>query len=123
MRCFKYSNRPKSYITVTALDDPYGDASGRVISIGCTLKGDTQNPTWKVHVPIDLAESVAQEMMRLCAVARKEKQDGTRTPSRLFVDEDGKVIREEAAVKTDSIDIEAASRNAVTQGRVIKREK
>lgn len=123
MRCFKYSNRPKSYITVTQIDDPYGDASGPVVSIGCTLKGDTQNPTWKVHVPINLAEGVAQEMIRLCNIARKEKQSGTRVPARISFDEHGNFIREDAASVEVKIDIEAASKNAVTQGRVIKRER
>lgn len=121
MRCFKYSNRPKSYITVTQIDDPYGDSTGPVVSIGCTLKGDTQNPTWKVHVPIDLAEGVAQEMMRLCGIARKSRQTSTRSAASISFDENGNIICDTTTVTEAPVDIEAASQNAVTLGRVIKR--
>ena len=49
-----YKNRLKSYILVTEIEEPYGAGSDPVVSIGCTLKDEIYNPTWKVHVPRDL---------------------------------------------------------------------
>ena len=56
---FPYKDREKAFITVSTLEEPYGEGSKPVVSVGCTLKGDTDNPTWKVHIPIDLLESVS----------------------------------------------------------------
>jgi len=124
MKCFKYTNRPKSYITVTTIEDPYEDGSGSVISVGCTLKGDTQNPTWKVHIPADLAEGVAQEITRLCALRRQKASDRARVKPTFFINDEGSVVRRETPTDTlQPIDIEAASHNAQASGRVIKRQK
>jgi len=49
-----YKDRPRACILVTKLDEPYGPDSESVVSIGCTLKGDTSDPSWKVHVPLGL---------------------------------------------------------------------
>ena len=73
-KCFKYRTRPKSYITVSLIDEPYGENSEKVVSVGSTLSGDTQNPTWKVHVPIDLAEDVGAEIIRLAHAYQAEKK-------------------------------------------------
>ena len=56
---FPYKDREKAFITVSTLEEPYGEGSKPVVSVGCTLKGDTDNPSWKVHIPIDLLESVS----------------------------------------------------------------
>ena len=56
---FPYKDRENSFITVSTIDQPYGEGSDSVVSVGCTLKGNTDNPTWKVHIPMDLLESVA----------------------------------------------------------------
>jgi len=53
-----YPDRDNSYIVVTRLDEPYGEGSDTVISIGCTLKGDVSDPTWKVHVPQGMMKEV-----------------------------------------------------------------
>jgi hypothetical protein len=111
---------------VTILDDPYEDGSGKVASIGCTLKGDMQNPTWKVHVPIDLAASVGQELIRLANLDREKSQKASQpktthlrlesrptpleTPHEQVQSE--KMSAEEMKVMTD---------RAVEEGRVIKR--
>jgi hypothetical protein len=125
MRCFKYTNRPKSYITVTTIDDPYGDGTGAVVSIGCTLKGDTQNPTWKVHVPLDLADGVAQEISRLVALSRKKSSEKSRSANILSrIDDDGNIaVNSETVCETPPVDKAALSFNAQTMGRVIKRQK
>jgi len=55
-----YKDRQNAYIVVKKINDPYGPGSEPVISIGSTLKGDVENPTWKVHVPLSIINSVVQ---------------------------------------------------------------
>tara|TARA_Y100001938_G_C7802799_1_gene287937 strand:- start:113 stop:355 length:243 start_codon:yes stop_codon:yes gene_type:complete len=53
-----YRDRENAYIVVKRIDEPYGPGSDTVVSIGCTLKGDVENPSWKVHVPHELLGDV-----------------------------------------------------------------
>jgi hypothetical protein len=53
-----YPDRDDAYIVVKRIHEPYGNVGEEVVSIGCTLKGNVENPTWKVHVPIDLIDDV-----------------------------------------------------------------
>lgn len=115
MKCFKYSNRQKSYITVVLLDDPYGENTEKVVSIGCTLKGDMQNPTWKVHVPLHLAESVGQELIRL---SRPDTSKNLFTSPRPRSSPE----KEPEVTAPSPVDITALSERAVELGRVIKRD-
>jgi hypothetical protein len=52
-----YLDRDDAYIVVKRIDDPYG-SHDPVISVGCTLKGDVDNPTWKVHIPVTMLPDV-----------------------------------------------------------------
>ena len=61
---FEYPNRKNAFVTVQTLEEPCGPGSLPVISVGCTLKGDIENPTWKVHVPLALAGQVSQAIQR-----------------------------------------------------------
>jgi hypothetical protein len=61
---FPYRDREKASITVTTVEEPYGLGTPPVVSIGCTLKGDVENPSWKVHIPPDLLEDVAMALYR-----------------------------------------------------------
>ena len=56
-KAIAYRDRKNAYIVVKKIDQPYGPGSGSVISIGSTLKGDIENPTWKVHIPIEIASA------------------------------------------------------------------
>jgi hypothetical protein len=67
---FEHPERRNAFITVTTLENPYGLGTRSVISVGCTLNGDTENPMWKVHIPVSLAASVAD------AVLRRAEYDG-----------------------------------------------
>ncbi len=59
-----YKTRDNSYIVVTKVDEPYGPDSESVVSVGCTLKGDVENPTWKVHIPQDLVKDVVIALLQ-----------------------------------------------------------
>jgi len=34
--------------------------------VGCTLKGDIENPSWKVHIPKDILKEVVDELNNYC---------------------------------------------------------
>ena len=55
-----YKDRENSYVVVKNIIEPYGPGSEPVISIGSTLKGDIENPTWKVHIPVNIVSAVVQ---------------------------------------------------------------
>ena len=56
---FAYKDRDKAYITVRTIEEPYGEGSEPVVSVGCTLKGNLEDPTWKVHIPMGMLKAVA----------------------------------------------------------------
>ena len=70
-RTVRYRDRGESMICVKRLRKPYGSAPGDVVSVGCTLKNDPENPTWKVHVPTELVREVCTHMLEL---AEKEEE-------------------------------------------------
>ena len=59
---FPYTDKDGASITVKHLDEPYGAGSAPVISLGCSLKGKPDEPTWIVHIPMNLVPSVANSM-------------------------------------------------------------
>jgi hypothetical protein len=70
---FEYPERRNAFITVTNLENPHGPGSSSVISVGCTLNGDTENPTWKVHIPVSLATVVAEAVLRRADYGNEEE--------------------------------------------------
>ncbi len=47
-------------ISIAQIEEPYGAGSGTVASIGISLSGNTENPEWKVHIPMkNLADVIA----------------------------------------------------------------
>ncbi len=52
-------------ISVTKIDEPYGKGSGTVASIGISLSGDSENPEWKVHLPLTNLDDVISALQAL----------------------------------------------------------
>jgi len=52
-------------ISVTKLENPYGDGSGTVASIGVSLNGEANNPEWKVHIPLENLDEVIKALQEL----------------------------------------------------------
>ena len=51
-------------ITVTTIEEPYGEGSESVASIGIALQANAEEPDWKVHIPkanIDAVIAALQE--------------------------------------------------------------
>ena len=47
------SHTKNGTITITHIAKPYGEKSNPIVSIGISLKGDSQNPDWKAHIPYE----------------------------------------------------------------------
>ena len=62
MRAIPYKDRDKSFIVIKEIQEPYGPGSDSVVSVGCTLKGDVEDPTWKVHIPKNILGDVIQAL-------------------------------------------------------------
>lgn len=52
-------------ISVTKIDEPYGPKSATVASVGISLSGDTENPDWKVHLPMGNLDAVISALQAL----------------------------------------------------------
>jgi hypothetical protein len=52
-------------ISVTKLENPYGEGSGTVASVGISLSGEANNPEWKVHIPLENLDEVIEALKAL----------------------------------------------------------
>ena len=59
------SGTKNGVISITKLDNPYGEGSGTVASIGISLSGEANNPEWKVHIPLENLDEVIEQLQKL----------------------------------------------------------
>ncbi len=59
------SGTKKGVISVAKIDEPYGEGSGTVASVGISLSGNAAEPEWKVHIPLDNLDEVIQALTAL----------------------------------------------------------
>jgi hypothetical protein len=59
------SGTKKGVISVTKIDQPYGEGSAAVASVGISLAGNAESPEWKVHIPLDNLEEVIEALQSL----------------------------------------------------------
>ncbi len=52
-------------ISVTKIEEPYGEGSETVASIGVSLAGNAKEPEWKVHIPIANLEELIKALEKL----------------------------------------------------------
>ncbi|BDY12196.1 hypothetical protein [Hydrogenimonas cancrithermarum] len=55
-------------ITVATVKEPYGEKSSPVISLGIWLSKTSEEPDWKVHIPLDNLDEVIEALQE----AKKE---------------------------------------------------
>ena len=55
----------KGVISVTKIEEPYGDGSGTVASVGISLAGNADAPEWKVHLPMENLDEVIKALQAL----------------------------------------------------------
>lgn len=59
-KVIKLSGTQNGVITITKLNHPYGEGSEDVVSVGISLAGNTEEPEWKVHIPVDNIDEVIE---------------------------------------------------------------
>lgn len=59
------SGTKKGVISITKIDEPYGAESATVASIGISLAGNTDEPEWKVHIPMSNLDEVIKALEAL----------------------------------------------------------
>ena len=52
-------------ISVKKIEEPYGEGSGTVASIGISLSGNAEDPEWKVHLPLNNLDDVIAALQAL----------------------------------------------------------
>ena len=62
LTAIQYKDREKAFITIAEITEPYGEGSETVVSVGSTLKGDIENPSWKVHVPVYMIDQIIEAL-------------------------------------------------------------
>ena len=55
----------KGVISVRKIDEPYGEGSNSVASIGISLAGNSDEPEWKVHIPFENLDDVIEALKEL----------------------------------------------------------
>ncbi len=52
-------------ISVRKIEEPYGVGSGPVASVGISLAGNSDEPEWKVHIPLENVDAVIEALSAL----------------------------------------------------------
>lgn len=52
-------------ISISKIEEPYGEGSDPVVSIGISLSGDATEPEWKVHLPLGNLDAVIKALQTL----------------------------------------------------------
>jgi len=55
---FPLAHTKEGQITVSHIQEPYGEGSKPVVSIGISLNGDENKPDWKAHIPYENIDDV-----------------------------------------------------------------
>lgn len=55
----------KGVISVVKIEEPYGKDSNTVASIGISLNGNSDDPEWKVHIPLENIDAVIEALQKL----------------------------------------------------------
>ncbi|WP_300364867.1 hypothetical protein [Hydrogenimonas sp.] len=52
------ANTESGIITIATVREPYGEESEPVVSVGIWLNKSSDEPDWKVHIPVDSLDEV-----------------------------------------------------------------
>ncbi len=64
-KTIELSGTKKGVISVMKIEKPYGEKSGAVASIGISLAGNSDEPEWKVHIPMENLDAVIEALQAL----------------------------------------------------------
>jgi hypothetical protein len=60
----KLANTENGIISVYKIEEPYGEGSKPVVSIGISLSGDKSNPDWKAHIPYENLDQLIELLQK-----------------------------------------------------------
>lgn len=61
----KLHGTERGEISITKVEEPYGEGSEPVASIGISLSGDIDKLQWKIHVPFNNLDEVITALQEL----------------------------------------------------------
>lgn len=62
LKTFKLAGTKEGQISVSKIEEPYGPNSAPVVSIGISLKAESEEPDWKAHIPFDNLEELIEAL-------------------------------------------------------------
>ncbi len=62
IKTFKLAGTKDGKISVSKIEEPYGPNSAPVVSIGISLKSDSEEPDWKAHIPYDNLDELIEAL-------------------------------------------------------------
>ncbi|NOX15597.1 MAG: hypothetical protein GXP61_06185 [Epsilonproteobacteria bacterium] len=62
LKTFALADTKNGVISVSHLEEPYGDGSFPVVSIGISLKKNSEEPDWKAHVPYENLDQLIEAL-------------------------------------------------------------
>ncbi len=62
LKKFALADTKNGVISVSHLEEPYGDGSFPVVSIGISLKKNADEPDWKAHIPYDNLDELIEAL-------------------------------------------------------------
>ena len=64
-KTIELSGTKKGIISILKIEKPYGEKSSPVASIGISLAGNSEEPEWKVHIPMENLDEVIAALVAL----------------------------------------------------------
>ena len=61
IKSFPLANTKEGVITISHINEPYGEGSKPVVSIGISLNGENK-PDWKAHIPYENINDVIEAL-------------------------------------------------------------
>lgn len=68
IKLFHLHGTKEGVVSVAHINEPYGEGSEPVVSIGISLKGNALEPEWKVHIPYENIDDLIEALQ----LAKKE---------------------------------------------------
>ena len=62
LKTFQLAGTKDGQISVAKIEEPYGPNSAPVVSIGISLKSDSEEPDWKAHIPYDNLDELIEAL-------------------------------------------------------------
>ncbi len=62
LKTFPLADTKSGVISISHLEEPYGSGSFPVVSIGISLKKNSEEPDWKAHIPYDNLDQLIEAL-------------------------------------------------------------